>query len=669
MVDGPIETDGDFVKGKVDASVLGSGRAKVCVPDPITFAEACDDEHYHSREKLMFAYCDRVLRRTLKRLSAEGAAYVQLSAPGLVARFRAERVGKDELSAVGEGIRSAIRGVNLRTGYHTFFGDASPYLPLMFDALPTDDIGFDLTETDTESVEGDGEGGDCRRRQCAEQLRRDASRAGSPGRPAGRQVQESDVGTFSRPAVRPALGGRREAEVPITREEALGMTGVAFPTQEIGSLPKFGWRTKPFRSSVIDESDIAAARSWGERLRVPKYESLVKLLEKRTAFTGAERRRIVDFSILYAMAMQERAGEEVGVSPGLQLIWSGEQARTEMYETPVSNIEGFEFIGKVRSFDNKYWRIASIRKKPSFRSNYHLDEYLFVKDHTQRTIKVPVTDAITIMAWSDNFHYTRKWSKKSASPSLRSFSARREFTMDLAKVIRRVIRELISEGAVEVQIDIPAATQYQTVDDAKLVAEAFNETTSGLNATFSVHSCFPPRLGYALLFPYLLEMKKCARFSFEYANRDTYRRGLSPAARPGYSDLRLFREYGYGGELGVGVLHVHTDPAPSVGTVRDRILYRPKSPAWRPKRSLSRRTAGLGRGDLRSPTRCSDWWLRALRKRGRRYPRLDSAHDDHRQLPCLSHFRGHRVLPEDARQRRHRGARDPIPLEHRRDHP
>lgn len=354
------------------------------------------------------------------------------------------------------------------------------------------------------------------------------------------------------------------------------MSGVAFPTQEIGSLPKFGWRTKPFRSTALDDSDIESARRWGERLRVPRYESLVRLLEKRTAFTGAERRKIVEFSILYAMAMQERAGGDSGASPGLQLIWSGEQARTEMYETPVSNIEGFEFIGKVRSFDNKYWRIASIRKKPSFRSNYHIDEFLFVKGHTRRTIKVPVTDAITIMAWSDDFHYTRKWTKKKVSPSQRSFSARREFTMDLAKVIRHVIRGLVSEGADEVQIDIPAATQYQTVDDAKLVAEAFNETTAGLNATFSVHSCFPPRLGYALLFPYLLEMKKCVRFSFEYANRDTYRRGLSPDARVGYSDLRLFREYGYGGELGVGVVHVHTDRLPSVGTVRDRILYSAK---------------------------------------------------------------------------------------------
>jgi methionine synthase II (cobalamin-independent) len=158
VVDGPIETDGAFVEGKLDGAILDSGKARVCVPDPITFVEACDDRHYHSREKLIFAYCDGVLRPTLAKLSAEGAAYVQFSAPGLVARFRTEKVRKAELSLVGEGIRNAIRGTNLSTGYHTFFGDASPYLPLLFDVMPTDDIGFDLSETDPEHLQGDGKG-------------------------------------------------------------------------------------------------------------------------------------------------------------------------------------------------------------------------------------------------------------------------------------------------------------------------------------------------------------------------------------------------------------------------------------------------------------------------------------------------------------------------------
>jgi 5-methyltetrahydropteroyltriglutamate--homocysteine methyltransferase len=343
----------------------------------------------------------------------------------------------------------------------------------------------------------------------------------------------------------------------------------AFPTQEIGSLPKFSWRTKPFRNMQLDDSDIASAESWGKLLGVEGRAELVRLLGRKVGFSDAEKKTIVNFSLIYAMRM--------GESAGLDLIWSGEQARTEMYETPVTNIGGFEFIGKVRSFDNKYWRMASMRSPPAYETNYHLDEFLFTLENAKRKVKIPVTDAITIMAWSDNNYYTAKWARrKEVAPSERSFGARREFTLELSRIIRRVLRELIDEGVEEVQIDIPAATQYQTDEDIKLVSESFNETTKGLNATFSVHSCFPPKLGYAILFPHILEMKNCARFSFEYANRDTFRVGTDDEARAGFSDLKLFREYGYDRELGVGVVHIHTDRLPSENVVRDRILYSAK---------------------------------------------------------------------------------------------
>lgn len=114
-----------------------------------------------------------------------------------------------------------------------------------------------------------------------------------------------------------------------------------------------------------------------------------------------------------------------------------------------------------------------------------------------------------------------------------------------------------------------------------------------MNASFSVHSCFPPHRGYALLFPYILEMKKCARFSFEYANRDSYGRGTTPESRPGYADLALFKEYGYEGELGVGVVHVHTDRLPSVGTVRDRVLFAAKAADLGPERIFVTPDCGL----------------------------------------------------------------------------
>lgn len=371
------------------------------------------------------------------------------------------------------------------------------------------------------------------------------------------------------------------------------MNSKKFQTQEIGSLPKFSWRVKSIRGIPLDDNDLKIAVEWGSRLGVDRYDELYKLLKKRGNFTESEKKRIIEFSILYALAMQERAGVQFNVDPGLDLVWSGEQARTEMYETPVSNIDGFVFIGRVRSFDNKYWRIASIRKRPRLKRNYHIDEFIFTRRNTKRRVKVPITDAITIMAWSDNYYYTRKWASANIAHSRRSFSARREFALDLARIIRSVIIGLMKEGADEFQLDIPAATQYQTVDDVKLVVEAFEETTKGLDAKFSVHSCFPPRVGYSLLFPYILDMKGCSRFSFEYANRDSYMRGINDVARIGYSDLRLFKEYGYNGELGVGVIHVHTDRLPSVQVVRDRIIYAAKVTDLPPEKIFVNPDCGL----------------------------------------------------------------------------
>lgn len=155
VVEERLHSDGGALEGKIDATVLASGKGRIALPDPLTFLDCCEDKRYVRREKLMLAYCDRVLGPTLRRLSKKGLSYVQFSAPALVARFRREKVGSDELSLLGEGLRSALKGTTLSSGYHTFFGDAAPYLPRLFDVIPTNDLGFDLSETDPARIDGD----------------------------------------------------------------------------------------------------------------------------------------------------------------------------------------------------------------------------------------------------------------------------------------------------------------------------------------------------------------------------------------------------------------------------------------------------------------------------------------------------------------------------------
>lgn len=159
VVSGELLSDGRAISRTLDPSLVKSrGITKVILPDPVTFVELADNSHYPTREELIFAYCDNVLRPEVERLSSMGIGYVQFSAPGLVARFRGEPLPRAELEQAGEGLRSVLKGVGVRSGYHTFFGDAAPYLPALFDLIPTDDFGFDFTETDPASLRASGEG-------------------------------------------------------------------------------------------------------------------------------------------------------------------------------------------------------------------------------------------------------------------------------------------------------------------------------------------------------------------------------------------------------------------------------------------------------------------------------------------------------------------------------
>lgn len=151
IIEGPMSGDGTAVWNKVEGRFIKEGKLRVAIPDPLTFAELAEDHHYGSRERVMFAYSD-VLKQELKTLQSHGVSYVQFSSPALVARFREKPVTKQQLGQLGESIRSAVRGLTMRTGFHTFFGDASHSIPEVFDAIPTDDIGFDFTQTDPGSL-------------------------------------------------------------------------------------------------------------------------------------------------------------------------------------------------------------------------------------------------------------------------------------------------------------------------------------------------------------------------------------------------------------------------------------------------------------------------------------------------------------------------------------
>jgi 5-methyltetrahydropteroyltriglutamate--homocysteine methyltransferase len=152
VVKDEISTDGKAIWRRIEKRFLKrDNHFKIILPDPLTFSELAEDSYYRNPEELLFAYAD-ALGEEIRFLEKQGAAYVQLSSPSLVARFRGGRVSRDKLKQQAEAIRSALRGVSLRTCLHTYFGDASPYLPELLDAMPTDDVGFDFSQTDPGSL-------------------------------------------------------------------------------------------------------------------------------------------------------------------------------------------------------------------------------------------------------------------------------------------------------------------------------------------------------------------------------------------------------------------------------------------------------------------------------------------------------------------------------------
>lgn len=337
------------------------------------------------------------------------------------------------------------------------------------------------------------------------------------------------------------------------------MSEVRFVTREIGSLAKPGWRVKSIAGRPVEETDIEYAREWGERLGIDT-EELTEILEKDASFSASEKAKIQDYAALYGIRLLENSG--------LDVVYDGEQRRSEMYDHAVKHARGFETRGTVRSWDNKYYTKAAVIERPLVEDTYDLAEYEFVRSHTDRTVKVPFTGAYTIMDWSYDEHYARGGGLLGASAERRS-EARLAFGVDSARdVVRPNLAGIVEAGADWVQIDEPAATTRP--EEVPLVVETFNATCDGIDARCSMHICFSD---YSCLFPHIEELNDCYELQLEFSNRDSLETGTKAEERPGYSVLDKFRQSAWNGKIGLGVIDIHTDFIESPELVRDRVLY------------------------------------------------------------------------------------------------
>ncbi|HYZ11332.1 MAG TPA: hypothetical protein VE962_05510 [Actinomycetota bacterium] len=331
-------------------------------------------------------------------------------------------------------------------------------------------------------------------------------------------------------------------------------------THELGSLGKPNWRVKAVAGAPIEDRDLEDARGWGQRLSVEGHEELLDLL-RRAPLDRAGKDEVKRWSSRYGVRFLETVG--------LDVVYDGEQQRSEMYQWAVAHAEGFEWRGSVRAFDNKYYSKAAVTGPIGLREPYHNEEFAFVRDVARAELKVPITGAYTIADWSFDERYFSDRSLGTPGRAEARRTARRAFILDVARdLIRPNLEALIGLGAGWLQIDEPGGSTDPAELD--LFAESFNESVRGLDAVFSTHLCFSD---YDLFFPGIEAMTQCRQFAVGFANYDSRELGTRAEDRPGYRVLPKFRDLPYRPVLGVGVLDIHTDFVEPPELVRDRVLH------------------------------------------------------------------------------------------------
>jgi 5-methyltetrahydropteroyltriglutamate--homocysteine methyltransferase len=223
-------------------------------------------------------------------------------------------------------------------------------------------------------------------------------------------------------------------------------------------------------------------------------------------------------------------------SIGTDVVVDGEQYRGDMVAFFAEELPGLEIGGLVRSYGNRYYRKPIATGAVGRDRAVTVEWWEYAQSLTDKPVKGMLTGPYTICDWSFNEYY----------------ETRRDFVLDLAKVIRDEALALEKAGARFIQIDEPAASTR--MDELDLVIEAMAIVTEPLSAHTITHICYGD---FHRAYPKMLEIP-VDQIDLEFANSE-------------YSLLEEFSDQAFTKFIGLGVTDVHSHELESVDEIVEGI--------------------------------------------------------------------------------------------------
>ncbi|HEV8723312.1 MAG TPA: methionine synthase [Candidatus Binatia bacterium] len=242
---------------------------------------------------------------------------------------------------------------------------------------------------------------------------------------------------------------------------------------------------------------------------------------------------------------------------GIDIVNDGEMRRWYVFQSwykRLSGLEPLEPLRKVGFYGNDSTaRYRAVSRLGASRGLGIVEEFLYLKSHTQRPIKVTCTGPVTM---------TMPIELGSV------YKDRIELAGEVAHVINAELKALAAAGADFIQIDEPS---YALLPGSMNEwANLFNEAVSGVKAKIALHICFGSvggrpggKRSYRWMLPKLLDAR-ADQFVLEFASREL-------------KELELCRDFAGRGEVGVGVVDVKSlyveTPAEIAERLREALAF------------------------------------------------------------------------------------------------